>query len=109
MVYRESKKKMKGYQKKYLKGQAHKLKPLVFIGQKGITPSVLKAADEALEKHELIKVKFIEFKEKDQKKELADAVERATDSTLVGIIGHVAIFYRSQKDPEKRKIILPQR
>ena len=55
-------KKLKGYQKKYLKGLAHGMKPLVFVGQKGLSPAVIKAVDESLKKHELIKLKFIDFK-----------------------------------------------
>ncbi len=101
--------KLKGFQKKYLKGLAHGMKPLVFVGQKGLSPTVIKAVDESLEKHELIKVKFIEFKEKDQKKDIAGSIEKETASTLVGMIGHIAIFYRLQQDPEKRNIVLPER
>ena len=101
--------KLRGYQKKYLKGLVHGMKPLVFVGQKGLSPTVTQAVDESLEKHELIKVKFIDFKEKDQKEEIAGAIEKETASELVGMIGHVAIFYRQQKDPEKRKIHVPQR
>lgn len=101
--------KLKGYQKNYLKGLVHGMKPVVFVGQKGISPPVTKAVDESLEKHELIKVKFIDFKEKDQKKEIAGAIEKETASELVGMIGHMAIFYRRQKDPEKRKINVPNR
>jgi RNA-binding protein len=101
--------KLKGYQKKYLKGLVHGMKPLVFVGQKGLSPTVTKAVDESLEKHELIKVKFIDFKEKDQKKELVGVIEKETESELVGMIGHIAIFYRHQKDPEKRKIKVPIR
>ena len=101
--------KLKGYQKKYLKGLGHGMKPLVFIGQKGLSPAVIKAVDEALEKHELIKAKFIDFKEKDQKEEIAGAIEKETSSELVGMVGHIAIFYRQQKDPEKRKINVPKK
>jgi RNA-binding protein len=101
--------KLKGYQKKYLKGIVHGMKPLVFVGQKGLSPMVTKAVDESLEKHELIKVKFIDFKEKNQKEEISGAIEKETASELVGMIGHVAIFYRQQKDPEKRKINVPKR
>lgn len=101
--------KLKGYQKKYLKGLVHDTKPLVFVGQKGISPAVTQAVDESLEKHELIKVKFIDFKEKGQKKEIAGAIEKETASELVGMIGHMAIFYRQHKDPEKRKINVPKR
>ncbi|MDF1593913.1 MAG: ribosome assembly RNA-binding protein YhbY [Desulfobacterales bacterium] len=101
--------KLKGFQRKYLKGIAHGLKPVVFVGQKGITPEVTKAIGEALDQHELIKIKFIEFKEKSLKAEIAGAIERETASEQVGMIGHMAIFYRPQKDPEKRKILLPKR
>jgi len=99
--------KLKGYQKQYLKGLAHGLKPYVFIGQKGIAESLIKSVDEALDKHELIKVRFIDFKEKDMKKEITAEIEKRTDCELVGAIGHVAIFYRQQKDPGKRVIRVP--
>jgi len=101
--------KLKGYQKKYLKGLVHGVKPLVFVGQKGISPTVIKAVDESLEKHEVLKLKFIDFKEKSQKQEMAGVIEKETASELVGMIGHVAIFYRRQRDPEKRKIVVPKR
>ena len=101
--------KLKGFQKKYLRGLAHSKKPLVFIGQKGISPTLIKAVDEALETHELIKLKFIEFKEKDQKDEVCGIIEKKTGAEMVGIIGHMAIFYRQKKDPEKRKITIPKR
>jgi RNA-binding protein len=100
---------LKGYQKKYLKGVAHGMKPTAFVGQKGLSSTVTKAIDESLTTHELIKVKFIDFKEKEQKTEIADAIEQATASERVGMIGHVAIFYRQHPDPEKRKIEVPQR
>ena len=100
---------LKGFQKKYLRGRAHKLKPTVFIGQKGITENVVRSTDEALNTHELIKVKFIDFKEKGQKTEIIGAIEKETASELVGMIGHIAIFYRRQRDPEKRDIHLPKR
>ncbi|MBW2573824.1 MAG: YhbY family RNA-binding protein [Deltaproteobacteria bacterium] len=90
-------------------GLVHGMKPLVFVGQKGLSPTLTKAVDESLEKHELIKVKFIDFKEKDQKKEIIGVVEKETKSELVGMIGHIAIFYRQQRDPEKRKINIPKR
>jgi len=101
--------KLKGFQKQYLRGLAHGLKPVVFVGQKGITPEVARAVAQALSEHELIKVKFIDCKEKSQKEEIAGAIEKETASEQVGMIGHVAVFYRQQKDPEKRTIALPKR
>jgi RNA-binding protein len=101
--------KLKGYQKKYLKGLVHGMKPVVFIGRKGLSPTVTRAVDESLEKHEIVKVKFSDFKEKSLKKEMAGVIEKQTESELVGMIGHMAIFYRQHKDPEKRKIQVPKR
>jgi RNA-binding protein len=102
-------KKLEGFQLKYLRGVAHGLKPVVFIGQKGLTPEVLSAAEKAFERHELIKVKFNDFKEKEEKTEISARIEKETGSENVGMIGHMAIFYRQQEDPEKRKISLPRR
>jgi RNA-binding protein len=99
--------KIKGFQKRFLRGLAHSLKPVVFVGQKGFSPTLVKAMDEALERHELVKVKFVEFKEKEKKAELIQKLEKAVECELVGLIGHMATFYRQQVDPEKRKIVLP--
>ncbi|UCF93353.1 MAG: YhbY family RNA-binding protein [Desulfobacterales bacterium] len=68
-------KKLDGYQAQYLKGLAHGLKPVVAVGQKGITASLIRSIDAALERHELIKIKFIDFKGKSQKKDLTDHSE----------------------------------
>jgi RNA-binding protein len=100
-------KKLTGIQAKYLRGIAHALKPVVFVGQKGVTNALIKSTEEAFQRHELIKVKFIDFKEKEQKKEIAAAIENKTDSRIAGMIGHIAIFYKPHKDPDKRKIVLP--
>lgn len=102
-------KKLKGYQKKYLKGLAHKLKPYVFVGQKGLTESLIKSISDALEKHELIKVKFLDFKEKEMKEEISSEIEIIAECELAGIIGHIATFYKQNKDPKKRVIIVPER
>jgi RNA-binding protein len=100
---------LKGYQRKYLRGIAHGLKPVILIGQKGLTADVLLSAEAALDTHELIKVKFNDFKEKDNKAKIVDSLEKKTGCESVGMIGHTAILYRQQKDPEKRKISLPSK
>lgn len=92
-------KELTNIQKKKLKALAHKLKPVVLIGQKGITDSLVKAVDKALEDHELIKVKFIDLK--DEKIELSEKVAGDTGSFLVNMIGNTAILYR--ENPEKPK------
>ena len=97
---------LKGFQKKFLKALAHGLKPVVFIGQKGLTDNLINSIHDALSTHELIKVKFIEFKEKQQKVGMAENIEAEARCRLVGMIGHTAIFYRQHPDPKKRKIKL---
>ena len=93
---------LKGSQRKNLRAKAHHLKPLVMIGAKGVTDQLVGSVDIALNDHELIKVKFGEFKE--AKKEISEEIAKATKSELVGLIGNIAIFYRRHPDPEKRKI-----
>jgi RNA-binding protein len=96
---------LKGSQRKNLRSQAHHLKPLVIIGRNGINQQVIGSVDLALKDHELIKVKFGEFK--DTKKEISAEIAQATKSELIGIIGNIAIFYRQHAEPEKRKIKIP--
>ena len=99
------KKALAGSQRTYLRGLAHKLRPVIQVGKNGITPELIKAVDDALGIHELIKVKFVDFKE--EKKELTEGIAEGTSSEAVGLIGNVAIFYRQNPDEEKRKITLP--
>ncbi|MBW1813463.1 MAG: ribosome assembly RNA-binding protein YhbY, partial [Deltaproteobacteria bacterium] len=42
------------------------------------------------------------------KKEITDDIEKKAGCELVGVIGHMAVFYRQHKDPKKRKILLPK-
>ena len=95
---------LKGSERRQLRKLAHHLEPIVFVGKSGVTDSVIEATNQALEAHELIKVKFIEFKK--EKKELAAEIERRTESAVAGIVGSVAILYREQEDEAKRKIQL---
>ena len=72
-------------QRRRLKSLAHHLEPLVQVGQKGITESLIGAVDEVLTNHELVKVRFMDFK--DEKHALSDQIVERTGAGLVGIIG----------------------
>lgn len=98
-------KKLKGSVRTYLRGLAHHLKPVVQLGKLGMTDSFIESVNQALDAHELIKLKFTSFKE--QKKVLAKEIEEKTRSEMVGLIGNIAIFYREHHDKEKRKIHIP--
>jgi RNA-binding protein len=100
---------LKGFQRTYLRSLAHDLDPVVFIGQNGITEAVERSINEALDAHELIKLKFLEFKKKEQKDQISKGIEERTKSQMVGMIGHIAIFYRRHKEAKKRKIRVPAR
>jgi RNA-binding protein len=100
---------LKGYQLNHLRALAHPLKPVILIGQKGITEAVVLSFEEALDHHELIKVKFIENKDRADKRAMIEALQGASRAQFVGMVGHIAIFYRPHPNPEKRKIVLPKR
>lgn len=95
---------MTGTQRKTLRGMAHGLKPVVQIGKHGLTDAVIESIEQALEDHELIKVKFGDLK--DQKKEACAEICDRLRCEDIGTIGHVAIFFRHARNPEKRKIEL---
>lgn len=107
MEYMNSMHRLDSSQRKYLRGLAHRLKPVVLIGQKGLTGGVAQSIDQALEAHELVKVKFIDLKEKGLKEAIALEIEQKMECQSVGAIGHTVILYRRQSQPEKRRIALP--
>lgn len=92
-------------QRKYLRGLAHHLEPVVRVGKSGLTEGLFEQLDEALSSHELIKVKFVDWK--DKKRQLAAEIDGRLGCEQVGKIGHVVVFYRPAGDPEKRRIQLP--
>lgn len=93
---------LKGSEKKHLRGLAHGLKPLVQVGKKGLTDELIASVDMALMDHELIKVRFLDFK--GEKKALSETIAGKTGSELAGLIGNVAVLFRPHPDPVKRKI-----
>lgn len=85
-------------QKRYLKGLAHSLKPVVMVGDKGLTENVLAEINNALEHHELIKVR-VSGQERADRQAMLDEISTKTQSDLVLVIGHIGGFYRPAKDP----------
>jgi RNA-binding protein len=75
-----------------LKAKAQRLKAMLKIGKEGLSPQFLAALDEVLKHHELVKVKFDEFKE--QKKELTPPLAEKSGSYLITRVGNVVVLYR---------------
>ena len=91
-------------QRKILEKAAHDMQPVVIIGGAGLTDGVIQMTANTLTAHELIKVKFNEYK--DEKQELTSQLCSRTDATLVRIIGNVAILYKEAEKVEDRKFKL---
>jgi len=85
-----------------LRSLAQRLDPILHLGKAGVTDAFLASVEQALNDHELIKIKFTAFK--DTKKPLAEEIATRTNSELVWIVGHVAVLYREQPDPAKRRV-----
>ena len=87
-------------QQQRLRAEAHSLKPVVLMGEKGLTENVMLEIDLALASHELIKVKAGRLP-KDEKQALADQITKSTKAELVQIIGNILILYRKNPALEK--------
>lgn len=96
-----------GYQRRALRAAAHGLQPVVHVGKDGLADNVLESVREALAAHELIKVRFVD--EKERRKEIAAELAEAVDAALAGVVGHVAILYRPHAEESKRRVHLPER
>ena len=90
---------------RYLRGLAHPLKPVLLMGGKGVTAGVLKELEQALDDHELIKVRLSGGDRAERASELAKLVDSSRAET-VQTIGHVAVLFR--RNAEQPQIALPK-
>jgi RNA-binding protein len=88
---------LSGKEVRQLKSRAQTLKATLKVGKAGLSDALIRALNDELDRHELIKVKFDELKE--QKKILAPLLAEKTQSHLITRIGNVAVLYRQR--PEK--------
>lgn len=88
---------LKATQKKNLRAQAHHLKPIVIVADKGLSETVVAEIERALNDHELIKVKL--RGDRDMRKAWAQRIAGLCKAEFIQSIGQVACFYR--KHPEK--------
>ncbi|MAJ60622.1 MAG: hypothetical protein CBC48_11690 [bacterium TMED88] len=91
-----------GQQRKWLRGQAHPLKPIVQVGEAGLSPSVISAVQAALDRHELIKVRL---QQPSDKRGTAQEIADQSSAVLCGLVGHTVILYRAH--PETPKLDIP--
>ena len=94
-----------GSQRKYLRGLAHGLHAKAQIGKEGLTDAVVASLDAPLPARELVKVQILA--ERDERAAIVAELEPRLACECVGTIGRMAILYRQQPDPERRRIALP--
>ena len=90
-------------QKKYLRGRGHDLKPLIMVGDAGLTESLLAEFESTLAHHELIKVK-VRASDRAARDKMIETMCADHSAALIQRIGNVALLYRANpdKEPEKR-------
>ena len=95
----------KNAQKKYLRKLGHQLKPVILIGNSGLSESVLTELSSTINHHELIKVK-IKASNRIIRNQIVDEICKKISTQLVTQIGGIALIYK--KNPETPKIKLPK-
>ncbi len=83
---------MKTIDKQQLKSDAHSLNPVVMLGQHGLTDAVLAEIEQALDYHELIKIKI--RAERDERKLISEKICKQTNAELIQSIGACIVIYR---------------
>jgi RNA-binding protein len=83
-------------QKRRLRGLTHALHPLVIVGERGLSESVMAEIEAALRRHELIKVRL--RADRETRSDWAQQIARTTGAEQVHAIGQVACFFRRNPD-----------
>lgn len=96
---------LSSHQKRYLRGLAHSLDPVIIVGQKGVTPSLMKEFDGALAHHELVKVKLADA-DRDDRAETIERMREGSKADVVQTIGRIVCFFR--RNAKQPKIELPR-
>ena len=78
------------------KAAAQHLEPMLKVGKAGLSEGFIRSVDVALTQHELVKIKFAEFKA--EKKELAPQLAEKTASHLIMRVGNVMVLHRPRQD-----------
>lgn len=94
-----------GKQKRFLRAEAHHLKPIFQVGKSGVTENMIQQLDDVLEKRELIKISILQNC-LDDKNTVAEEISIKTNAEIVQIIGNNIVLYKESK--ENKNITLPQ-
>jgi RNA-binding protein len=90
-------------QKKHLRGLAHKLKPVVMVGQHGLKETIFEEVEIALDAHELIKIK-VSVGDREERDAVIQEICTRSQAILVQRVGNIAIMFR--RNPKRPRIEL---
>ncbi|AGC42498.1 MULTISPECIES: ribosome assembly RNA-binding protein YhbY [Myxococcus] len=88
-----------GKQRRHLRALGHHLEPVVIVGQSGVTEGVIAAVEQALQDHELIKVKINEGPETRQ--EASARIAEGTGAEQAQLLGRTALYFKKRKEKSK--------
>ena len=94
---------MTSKQRAYLSSQANSMDPIFQIGKASLTPEIITALDEAIEKRELIKIAVLKNCI-DDPREIATVIAERTRSEVVKVIGKKIILFRQAKKNSKYEL-----
>lgn len=87
-----------GKQRRYLRGIGHGLKAVITVGKGELSEAVLRETNDALESHELIKVKILESCMLDRH-EVAESLASECGADVAQVLGRTILLYRAAKEP----------
>jgi RNA-binding protein len=87
--------------KKQLRAIGHSLKPVVMVGQKGISDTLLAETDRSLNDHELIKIKLAST-DRQLRQEQIEAICESCKAELVQSVGKMALVFRKNSRPNPK-------
>jgi RNA-binding protein len=93
-------------QKKYLRGRGHNLKPVITVGDAGLSASLMAEYESTIAHHELIKVR-VRAGDRNARNAIIDELCASGSAELIQRVGNVALIYRENVD--EKKIIIPKR
>lgn len=91
-------------QKRHLRGLGHKLKPVVIVGEAGLSAGVYHELEQAIAYHELVKVR-VNAEDREARRHMIEEIRSTLGAALIQSVGHVALLYR--RHATKPRIQLP--
>ena len=94
--------KLRGKQKRYLRSEAHHLKPIFQIGKDGLSEVWLDEVLKALDKRELLKVNILQ-NSLVEVEEVKEFIENNSDAQVIQTIGNVLVLFKKSDKAENQK------